>query len=286
MKNIQTMKKIDLRLWAIVLVIIISMGTTFAQENEKEKKPVRAPFESSLLIDNQTIIVPTAKTLQFDMIHRFGVIENGISDFYGLYAPGANIRLGLTYSVVENLAVGIGFTKLNKYVDVNLKYAILKQTRDWSMPINLTYYGNATIDTRNGNNFEEEVHRGSFYHELLIATRFGPKLSLQVSPSYAHFNAVDSLMSNDIIAVGLSGRYKFSAQSSVIFEFNQQITTHDDIVDVKPNIGIGIEVSTSSHAFQMFISTFQGILPQHNLVFSENEFDTSGILIGLSLIHI
>jgi hypothetical protein len=253
------------------------------EKDDRDKRPVRDPFESALLIDNQTVIVPSAKTLEFDMNHRFGVIENGASDFFGIYAPGANIRLGLTYSLIENLSIGIGYAKLNTYLDFSAKYAIFKQKRDWSMPISLTYFGNVAIDTRDANNFDKEVHRMSYFNELIIAVRVNKKLSLQVTPSFSHFNAVDSLMSNDIIGVGLSGRYKFSSQSSLIFDFNQQVTSHDDIVDVEPGIGLGLEVSTSAHAFQIFVSTFQGILPQHNMVFSENKFDETGILIGFNI---
>ena len=234
--------------WVILLSIIA--GPVLAQEEEdKGKLPVRDPFESALLIDNQSVVIPSAKTLEFDMIHRFGSLENGMSDFFGLYAPGANVRLGLTYSVKDNLSLGVGFSKLNTYLDLNIKYAIFKQTRDWGIPVSVTYFGNMGIDNRESENFEKSVHRYSYFHQALIATRFGPRLSLQISPSYAHFNAVDSLMSNDIFAVGFSGRYKFGAATSFIFDFIQPVTSHDDIVDLQPNIGFGVEFSTSSHAF-------------------------------------
>jgi len=267
--------------------LFVGSYQVIAQEDEQDKKPARAAFESAVLIDNQTVIVPAAKTLEFDMVHRFGTVENGKSDLFGLYAPGANIRLGLTYSLMDNLALGVGFTKLNKYVDFNLKYAILQQTRDWSMPISLTYYGNMAIDTREGELFEESdhpgIHRLSSFSELIVATRVNKKLSLQVTPSFSYFNKVETGMNSYIVGVGVSGRYKLSAQSSFIFDFNQQVTDHDDALDVKPNLGFGFEVSTSSHAFQVFVSSFQGILPQHNMVFNENEFDSEGILIGFNI---
>ncbi len=281
--NYELMKTTKILLISIALSILIGNPLAAQDEEDKGKRPVRAPFESALLIDTQSVIVPTAKTLELDMTHRFGVVENGISDFFGMYAPGANIRLGLTYSLVENLSLGVGFSKLNKYVDFNAKYAILKQTRDWSTPINLTAYGNIAIDTRGSENFEESVHRLSSYVELIVATRIHSKITIQVSPSFSHFNAVDSLLKNDMIGIGVSGRYKFSSQSSVIFGFDQQITSHDGLVDAKPNISLGLEVSTSSHAFQVFVSTFQGILPQHNMTFSENEFSADGILIGFNI---
>ncbi len=56
-------------------------------------------------------------------------MDNGFSDLFGLYAPGANIRMGLNYSVINNLQVGYGLTRLNMYSDFSAKYTILEQTR-------------------------------------------------------------------------------------------------------------------------------------------------------------
>ncbi len=276
------MKSLKILLICYSFLFVGSYHVT-AQEEDKGKDPVRAPFESTVLIDNQTVIIPYAKTLEFDMIHRFGTMGNGKSDLFGLYAPGANIRLGLTYSLMDNLALGVGFTKLNKYVDFNVKYAIIKQTRDWSMPISLTYYGNMAIDTREKELFEESSYRLSSFNELIVATRINKKLSLQVTPSFSYFNSVDSGLKNYIVGAGLNGRYKFSSQSSFIFDYNQQLTDHDGVIDVKPNLGFGLEVSTSSHAFQIFVSSFQSILPQHNMMFNENEFNNEGLLIGFNI---
>ncbi len=280
------MKSLKIALLSCSLLFMTCYNTN-AQEDNNDKRPVRAPFESVVLIDNQTVIVPTAKTLEFDMIHRFGTIENGKSDLYGLYAPGGNIRLGLTYSLKDNLALGVGFTKLNKYVDFNLKYAIIQQTRDWSTPISLTYFGNMAIDTRQKELFEVSdnpgIHRLSSFNQLIVATRFNRKLSLQVTPSFSYFNKVELGMNNYIVGLGIGGRYKLSAQSSFIFDYNQQVTDHDEVVDVKPNLGFGWEISTSTHQFQIFISSFKGILPQHNMVFNENEFDKEGLLIGFNI---
>ncbi len=275
------------RLIPYVLFLVIGSYQVIAQEEEGDKRPVRSPFESAVLIDNQTVIVPAAKTLEFDMIHRFGTFENGITDLYGIYAPGSNIRLGFTYTVIDNLALGVGFTKLNKFVDFSLKYSILKQTRDWSMPISLTYYGNMAIDGQDEELFQDSenvfVHRMSYFNQIIVATRFNSKLTLQAGPNFSYFNNVEFGMNNYIIGVSAGGRYKIGSQTSIIFDYNQQITDHDEVVDVKPSIGLGIEISTSTHAFQVFASTFKSILPQHNMVFNENELDKNGILIGFNI---
>lgn len=264
---------------------------------KSEKQLARPAFESAMLIDAQSVIVPSKGTLEFDMQHRFGSIENGISDFYGIYAPGANIRLGFTYSPIENLSLGFGYAKLKSYLDFNAKYSILKQTKDWGMPVSMTYYGNMAIDTRQKDvkEFEKEVHRLCFQNELIIAVRINSKLSLQITPSYSHFNAVDSVInsednskgvySNDIIGLAIYGRYKFSPQSSIVFGTAQQLTSHDDLpgFELQPGYSLGWEISTSSHAFQIFITNFQGIIPQENMVYNQNDFFAGDIVIGFNI---
>lgn len=276
------MKKKLLSIIAINILLLAGSSIFAQEEKESDKRSVRPTFESTLLIDNQSVMVQTAKTLEFDIMHRFGTLDKGFEDLFGFFAP-SNIRFGLSYSPIDKLNIGTGITKFNKYLDFSAKYAILMQTRDWSVPVSLTYYGNVAIDTRASSNFDKEIHRYSFFHELIIASRISSKISIQIAPSFSHFNAVDSLLVNDIIAISTNGRYKISPQSSFIFEFTQQLNQHDGKIDLQPNINFGLEVSTSSHAFQIFAGTFQGILPQHNILFNENKFKSSGIIIGFNI---
>ena len=67
------------------------------EEAQTERKPARPAFESQVLIDNQTVVIPTKNTFEWDIQHRFGVIENGYDDLFGFYAA-SNIRLGFTYN--------------------------------------------------------------------------------------------------------------------------------------------------------------------------------------------
>lgn len=283
----QLLKKLSSRSVIIAsLILLIGIPQLSAQDEQQEKVPVRDPFESALLIESQTMIIPSAGTLEFDMIHRFGTVENGMKDLLGVYAPGSNIRLGFTYSLLDDLALGVGFTKLNKFIDFSLKYSFFKQTRDWSMPVSMTYYGNLAIDGRDKELFTVSehvlVHRMSSFNQVIIGTRFNKNLSIQVAPSFSYFNKVESGMDNYIFGLSAGGRYKLSSQTSFIFDFNQQLNNHTDI-EVTPSLGLGLEISTSTHAFQVFVSNFKGILPQYNMVFNENDFSSSGFLIGFNI---
>jgi len=285
-----------LKLFPLLLLFSLACSlTVVAQEEEKpkeekqaDKKPAKPAFESMQLMDEQSVNVPSKKTLEFNMQHRFGTVDNGVKDLFGIYGS-ANIRIGFSYVPINNLALGFGFTKLNKFVDVNAKYSVLKQTRDWKIPVSVTVFGNAVMDTRDKSYFPKDIYRLSYFGELIIASRITPKISLQVTPSYSHFNAADSLYKNDIVAIGFSGRYKFSPQSSIMFNYTQQLITHKDPkFKMEPGITIGWEIATSAHCFQMFATTFQGILPQQNISYTENRpgngvVSTSQFLIGFNI---
>jgi len=292
------MKKLIYRILSLLVISLFAFSTCLyaqdeeEQEKEKDKRPVRAPFESSILLDNQTVIVPGQGTMQFEIQHRFGTLENGISDFFGMWAP-SNIRLGMGYVPKENIMVGIGATKFNKFVDINYKWNFLKQTRSWSVPVGLTWYGYVAIDTQGKQHLEDNFdYRLAYFNELIIATRVNSKLSVQVIPSYTHVNAVDSLYNNDHFGLTFSGRYKVSSQSSIVLEYDHPLTHHDaltdgDLGDRKRlplnNTSFGFEISTSTHAFQIFVANYQDILYHQNMSFNENDIFDGEILIGFNI---
>ncbi len=273
-------------------IIYLGAYNTYAQDETEpanEDKPVRPMFESAYLMDNQSVLVYQKKTFEWVIQHRFGTIDNGISDFYGLYGI-SNIRMGFTYVPLDNLAIGYGITQDKMYQDFNVKYSILRQTRSGSMPVSLTYYANAAVDSRTEEEIEffaNSTDRLSYFHQVIVARKFNSKLSLQLSPSYSHFNAVPAFedngnvvatMDNDHLAISLGGRYKVTSQGSITVDFNQPITDHFSN-DPESNFSIGYELATSSHAFQVFIGNYWGLLPQSNNFHNQN----SEFLIGFNI---
>src|SRR6478609_7128536 len=209
MKNLKTIYSKTLRVISMLGFLLIT-SSTFAQEDsvvvDSGMKPVRSVFESTWIIDNQTTLVPVKGTFEFMMNHRFGTIYNGIKDIYGIYGAGANIRLGFTYTLLDNfgigalkgnLSVGFGSTKTGMVQDFNLKYNFLQQTRNGRIPVSVTYYTNMAIgaqgkkeDLPNGNTSD----RFSYFHQIIISRKFSDKLSVQVAPSISHFNTVEKTM--------------------------------------------------------------------------------------------
>ncbi|MBL6962915.1 MAG: hypothetical protein ISR55_03770 [Bacteroidetes bacterium] len=285
------MKNTSKRIVSILAVCLLSFAFTsqlYAQEEKTEdKRPVRSPFDCTLLIDNPTYVNPYKGGLELLIHHRFGKFGNGASDLWGIYAP-SNIRVGLQYGITDKLAVGIGTEKNNKLQDVHWKYNILNQTRDGSIPVAIAYYGAAVIDGRDTSVFGVNykfTNRLSYFHEIIVGRKFSNKLSLQAACGYAHFNAVDSFNSNDYLAVSVGGRYKLWGSNSLIFEYDLPVAMSEETYSILPksNYAIGLEISTSTHAFQVFIASFDKILSQKNFGYNQNDFFAGDILIGFNI---
>ncbi len=276
---------------SLILAALLCSQALRAQETEADStrtvdRPQRAAYESSFIIDNPTDKIYTKNTLEIVINHRFGVINGGTNDLAGIWAP-SNIRLGIAFTPHERLQVGFGTTKFDRLQDFNWKVGLLRQTRSDRIPVNVSYYGNFTIDARRRENFALDQHRYSFFNQLIISRRFSPNLSLQVAPSVSHYNLVPQRMRNDVVAVSVGGRMKISPQTAILLDYSHPFIHHLDgeelDMDPEPGLSIGVEFATSGHAFQIYMSSYNGIVSQKNYMFNQNNFFDGDILFGFTI---
>ena len=285
----------------ILFIIVFSLISTlsFAQDAATDStgviekdKPVRSPFESGYLIDAQTTVIPNAHTLEMVIQHKFGIMENGKSDLFGIYAAGANIRFGLNYVPIKNFQIGAGITKKYMATDLNAKWTIIQQTRQGTNPLAIALYGNMAIDGRNISDFGSKTVREAFsgpvsdfkfsdrlsyFSQVIIGRKVTEWLSLQAAASFTHFNSVQETYDHDKVGVHFSGRIKVSPQGSIIFNYDQPLKIKDITEQHAwtntsyPSLSFGYEISTSTHAFQIYMGTQNGFLPQDNIMFNMNK---------------
>lgn len=260
----------------------------------KKKSYIKNTFEGNYLIDEQTVMVPIKGTFEFDIQHRFGTVEHGSTDLFGIFAS-ATMRLGFSYVPVANLQIGFGGTNEKMQVDGNIKYSLLKQTKSGSMPVSITYYGNVAADTRKKDNttlFVTTSDRFSYFNQLLIARKFSDNLSIQAGPNFSHFNNlqgyldaagnVKPILNNDNFGISFSGRFKISDESAIIANYDQPLT-QNPANNPHPNISFGIEMKTSGHDFEIFIGNYSSLIPQNNYVYNQNDFKKGQFLIGFNI---
>lgn len=290
--------------WKIIAVfLLLAFGAqAFAQDEAAgpDRRPVKEVFNSSLLIDQQTNIGPYKGGLELVIHHRFGTMDQKLSDLLGIYAS-SNIRLGFNYGINEKLSLGIGTERYGKLNDLYAKYLILQQKRT-GMPVSMSFLTQIAFDARDKIVFEKNyqfIDRISYFNQLIVSRKFNSKLSLQVAPSYVHFNAVgaDSTKWNDYVGISIGGRLKVYNEMSVIATFDDAFavmpnlsTTSKEVregklVAPKPSFGLGVEIATPTHCFMVFASNSNGIVPQKSLAYNASAISDGlkGIRLGFDL---
>ena len=278
----------------ILLTLSLFMTPLFAQGdtlNQATSKPVRFTFGTTTLIDNNTVETVYKGGLELEIKHRFGLIED-YHDLFGIYAS-ANTRIGLNYGITDRLMIGAGTTKDYKLQDVQWKYLILQQTEDNKMPVSLAYYGNIVIDLRKEEEFGpadsfKEIHRLSYFTQLIVARKFNNMFSVQIAPSLSYFNSVpqtsDSTTYKNLnIGISTGARANLFGSHSLIIEYDQLFTKQDLEVQPKPNLSLGWEIGTATHSFQIFVANYNKIINQYNLVYNTIDFKEWDYLIGFNI---
>jgi len=209
----------------------------------------------------------------------------------GIYAP-SNIRLGVNYGITDKIMVGVGTEKDNKMQELQWKYNFLQQTKSGSIPVAVSYYGNAVLDAGAKENFGGNykfTHRLSFFHQLIVGRKFSEMFSFQLAAGYAHFNSVDSTKNNDYIGFSAGMRLKVYNEISLMAEYDHSFPITDVIkyyqqdFTPKPNLALGVEFGTGTHAFQVFGAQYKNIIAQKNMGYNLNDFTNGGWLLGFNI---
>jgi hypothetical protein len=116
------------------------------QDSTAKKQFVTSAFKSSRVIMGQSIEMIGAGVLDLRILHRFGPVNQGISQFFGL--DQASFRLGFDYGISKNFTIGIGRSTLNKDLDGFLKYRLVQQsTGPGSFPVSIVLVAGTSIQT-------------------------------------------------------------------------------------------------------------------------------------------
>lgn len=251
------------------------------------KEYVRGTFKTTHTINLHTTETLGKHSLDFRILHRFDDFTTGAYNFWGLDGP-ANIQLRLDYSVNDRMTVGVGRASFNKLYDGYLKYKLLRQEVKGGMPITLTLLGSINLTTQKSNSTPDVyaiyADRLAYNTQVLIARKFSSKLSLQVSPTYIHMNLVEKADDkNDIFAVGLSGRYKFSKRCAVTAEYIPTLNDYADMSLYYNSLSVGIDIETGGHVFQLFVTNSSGINEVQYIPYTTGDWAKGEIRLGFNI---
>jgi hypothetical protein len=229
--------------------------------DEPETNYTIATFKSTRIVNGQSVELTPKGEMIFTVSHHFGRINTGIKEFFGL--DQSTVRLGLEYGLHDRITLGLGRSSFRKVVDGSMKVLLLRQqTGQRSMPVTAVYYASANVTTAPWANPEPDylfAHRWVYAHQLLVARKFTSNLSLQLSPTWIHYNLVPTATDyNDLPVLGAGGRYKLLPRITVNAEY-YFIPQKYRKPDTDLSFSAGMDLETGGHVFQLFFTNSMAI---------------------------
>ncbi|GAO43901.1 DUF5777 family beta-barrel protein [Flavihumibacter petaseus] len=269
----------------IPILLLHLFNTALAQDTTLNTKfPVTGTFKGTYIQNQASVESPKKGVLQVMIMHRFGRISDGLYDLFGL--DNATIRLGFDYGITDKLAIGIGRSSYEKTYDASFKYRIFTQQSDNSMPLTTSLYAGLAYVTLHypEKPYYDGKYRTNYFTQLLIARKFGSFFSLQLTPSWIHYNLVpEADDKNDVFAVGLGGRFRISKRVSFNTEYTYLLPDQVNSTQVYNSFSAGFDIETGGHVFQFVFSNSQGLVPTSFISQTAYQWRDGDIYFGFNL---
>jgi len=290
-----------------ILVICLGLFTQLMAQEETEtakkeapaKKYARATFNATKIINFQSTEIVTPGVLQFMISHHFSHIWNkdggsqNVAQFFGLNSGVAHTYMSFDYSPVKWGNVGMAFAGSSKY-EAFVKFKILRQqTGAMNIPVSVSWYSMGNVNTAKDPDNGFTGNKFSFMHQLLIARKFSDKFSLQLSPTWIHFNVVPYGInnSNEVFSLGIAGKYKATPKLNITVEYSRQLNMYENliskngaIVNYNPDLlSVGAEISTGTHLFQFYIGSTTDASAIDQLARNNSKIKDGNFAIGFTI---
>jgi hypothetical protein len=268
----------------------------FAQEDlmnllNKDSKPeinyTTATFKSTRIMNGHSVEKMPPGQLDVRISHRFGRINSGAYEFFGL--DQANIHLGLEYGILKWLMVGAGRGTYEKTFDGFTKFTLLRQSSGARiMPVSVSVLTSVAIksvkwaDPARPNYFSSRL---SYVSQIFIARKISQSFSLQLSPSYVHRNLVSTeLDPNDLWAIGAGGRMKLSKRISFNAEYYYLANSGNYMSQKVYNpLSVGFDIETGGHVFQLIFTNSVAMIEKGFIGETTGNWLKGGIHFGFNI---
>jgi len=283
------------RLSFTFLFLLIPLGI-FAQDDlmnllnkdaPKEINYTTATFKSTRIMNGHSIERMPEGQLDVRISHRFGTLNSGAYNFFGL--DQSNIHLGLEYGITNWIMVGVGRSEFEKTYDGFAKFSILRQSTGLKeMPVSVSVVTSIALKTIK---FPDQTRTNYFTSRLaytaqvLVARKISEGFSLQLTPSYIHRNLVATeLDPNDILALGAGARLKLTKRVSLNGEYfyiaNPKTYMNPQIYNP---LSLGFDIETGGHVFQLFFTNSLGMTEKQFIGATTGQWKKGDIHFGFNI---
>lgn len=277
-----------------VILLTCHSWVTYAQEDlmdmlesteKKETTYTKYTFKSTRIINGHSIETVAKKHLDFRISHRFGRVNSGAYNLWGL--DQASMKLFFDYGLTDRLMAGVGRATTGKTYDGYAKYKLLRQSSGVrTMPVTVVVVGGTSVNTMKPIDETQPtlfVDRLTYFGQLLIARKFNERLSVQISPTVLHRNLTNTPYETNLVAaMGVGGRFKISKRTSLNAEYFYVLPNQID-PKFKNTLSVGVDIETGGHVFQLHFTNSLGMVERQFLTETTGAWGNGDIHYGFNM---
>jgi hypothetical protein len=252
---------------AVFLLVLVPAGMSaqddlmdlLNENTQPETVFTTATFKSTRIMNGHSVERMPSGQLDFRISHRFGTINSGAYEFFGL--DQSNIHFGLEYGITDWLMIGVGRGSYEKTYDGFVKFSVLRQSSGAkTMPVSVSFFSSIAVNSLKWTDPERTNYfssRLSYASQVLIARKINQSFSFQLTPSYVHRNLVPTeLDPNDLWAIGAGGRMKLTRRISLNAEYYYVINADNTYMSqpIYNPLSVGFDIETGGHVFQLIFT--------------------------------
>ena len=252
-------------------------------------KPISTTFSSTRIVNSHSVEMIPKGVGEFRISHRFGTIEEGFYDIFGL--DQAKIRLGYDYGVTDKIMVGFGRNSHKKVYDIFGRFSFLNQTIDNSTPITLQYLFASSMKTLRYGKKIPFMQRFAQINQVLIAKKIN-NLSLQIMPSIM-IHEYEGYDKKIFSGVGAAARYLVGKRVAINVEYFARLRHNENgsqefnrIFNENYNsLGLGIDIEAGGHVFQFHFSNTNTMNEQAFMFETDKTWEKGEICFGFNILR-
>jgi hypothetical protein len=249
----------------------------------EEDEPIHVSylFKGTKVVNGQSVELPAKGVLQFNIQHRFGTLNSGLYNLYGL--DFSQVRLSFDYGIKDWLAFSIGRSSSLKTIDANSKIRLKRQVKN-GFPLTLVFNSATYLKQWQYAQSQKSdfvfTNQLSYANQILLARKINRNLTLQLSPTIVHYNLIEIKNEpNDKYSLGIGGRQKITKRISLNAEYFYQLN------DKRNNnvLSLGFDIETGGHVFQLHLSNSPAMIDAEFITKTTGEWLKGDIYFGFNI---
>ncbi len=274
----------------IYVLILLIPALVFSQDDlfseidvEVEEDYKSAAFKGLKIVNFESTKMISKSELYLIVSHRFGSIETGFKDFFGL--DQAVTRINFLYGITDGINIGVSRSSFRKIYESSLKMRLVREKKR-GFPFTIVSSSNILINTSLDDAILpglEFKNRLGYTTQLLISKKFNQNFSLQLMPTFFHDNYVDiDEQHNSQYVIGFGGRHKLTKRLSFNFDYGLHLNRVNNSPFVNP-LSIGVDIETGGHVFQLHFTNAQPMNTNGFLGQGTGDWGDGNIFFGFNL---